>query len=585
MMSAPFPWFGGKRKVAAEVWRRFGAVQNYVEPFFGSGAVLLGRPSPSGPETVNDLDGYVCVAPETRILRKDFRWIPAGDLRAGDQLVSFDEANPGDARPCCRAPTKYRRWRKAHVLAAPRVTRPCYRLTFDDGTSLVCSDNHTWLTGSHRTGSGGRGWRWVATKNMAYNRKTQRSWVLKVAPVIDRSDSYEAGWIGGFFDSEGSLHVGPGARLSAAQNDGPELRQAETWLLDHEFETKIQTSRKCRHITVNGGLKEIFRFLMLTRPQRLIRKFYDQMEHVSLYGRQHSAVALVKKEFLGQQEVVALATSTQTFIAEGLASHNCNFWRSVKHAPQATVEWADWPVSENDLHARHVWLVQQQKSLRARLEGDPDFYDAKIAGWWVWGIACWIGGGFCAGNWPWWVNDERQLVHLGDSGHGVHRKHVQLDGRGHSDQSNGPLGEWFARLSDRFKHVRVSSGDWSRVCGPSVTFSHGLTGVFLDPPYADTAGRDHPIYREDSECVAHAVCDWAIAHWTHSLMRIAICGYEGEHEMPDTWAVYHWSAAPGYSGLAAEPSLNRHRERIWFSPACLAAEQRSLFDAMDTQGP
>ena len=58
-LSAPFPWFGGKRKIAALVWSRFGAVDNYVEPFFGSGAVLLGRPHPQGLETINDADGYV----------------------------------------------------------------------------------------------------------------------------------------------------------------------------------------------------------------------------------------------------------------------------------------------------------------------------------------------------------------------------------------------------------------------------------------------------------------------------------------------------------------------------------------------
>jgi DNA adenine methylase len=56
---APFPWFGGKRGVAAEVWRRFGGVRNYVEPFFGSGAVLLQAPVPCQTETVNDLDGMV----------------------------------------------------------------------------------------------------------------------------------------------------------------------------------------------------------------------------------------------------------------------------------------------------------------------------------------------------------------------------------------------------------------------------------------------------------------------------------------------------------------------------------------------
>ena len=41
---APFPWFGGKSKVSNIVWERFGNVPNYVEPFFGSGAVLLNRP-------------------------------------------------------------------------------------------------------------------------------------------------------------------------------------------------------------------------------------------------------------------------------------------------------------------------------------------------------------------------------------------------------------------------------------------------------------------------------------------------------------------------------------------------------------
>jgi DNA adenine methylase len=60
MLKAPFPYFGGKSRVAAEVWSRFGDVRNYVEPFFGSGAVLLGRPLPfDGVETVNDMDGVL----------------------------------------------------------------------------------------------------------------------------------------------------------------------------------------------------------------------------------------------------------------------------------------------------------------------------------------------------------------------------------------------------------------------------------------------------------------------------------------------------------------------------------------------
>lgn len=55
----PFPWFGDKSRAAALIWERLGDVPNYVEPFFGSGAVLLNRPTPPGTETVNDLDGFL----------------------------------------------------------------------------------------------------------------------------------------------------------------------------------------------------------------------------------------------------------------------------------------------------------------------------------------------------------------------------------------------------------------------------------------------------------------------------------------------------------------------------------------------
>ena len=43
-LRSPFPWFGGKRRVADTVWQRLGECRNYVEPFFGSGAMLLCRP-------------------------------------------------------------------------------------------------------------------------------------------------------------------------------------------------------------------------------------------------------------------------------------------------------------------------------------------------------------------------------------------------------------------------------------------------------------------------------------------------------------------------------------------------------------
>lgn len=59
-LKAPFPYFGGKSRIAPLIWRAFGDVRSYVEPFAGSLAVLLARPQPfSGTETVNDADGLL----------------------------------------------------------------------------------------------------------------------------------------------------------------------------------------------------------------------------------------------------------------------------------------------------------------------------------------------------------------------------------------------------------------------------------------------------------------------------------------------------------------------------------------------
>ncbi len=59
---APFPYFGGKSTVAEMVWENLGNVDHYIEPFFGSGAVLLARPGydqTKHTETVNDKDGHI----------------------------------------------------------------------------------------------------------------------------------------------------------------------------------------------------------------------------------------------------------------------------------------------------------------------------------------------------------------------------------------------------------------------------------------------------------------------------------------------------------------------------------------------
>ena len=56
---APFPYFGGKRSVASEIWERFGQVAQYIEPFCGSAAVLLAAPHRASLEVVCDGSGFI----------------------------------------------------------------------------------------------------------------------------------------------------------------------------------------------------------------------------------------------------------------------------------------------------------------------------------------------------------------------------------------------------------------------------------------------------------------------------------------------------------------------------------------------
>ena len=277
-----------------------------------------------------------------------------------------------------------------------------------------------------------------------------------------------------------------------------------------------------------------------------------------------------------------------------------NFWRAVALDPAAVWRWADSPVNEADLHARHVWLIQQMDDgFTDRLMGDPDFHDAKIAGWWVWGICSWIGSGWCSGDGPWWPDADgklangnagrgvnRQMPHLGDAGRGVNRQmpHLSNAGQGVNRKmphlGNAGQGGPMADLAERMRHVRVACGDWGRVLSDSVTWRHGTTAVFLDPPYSDEAG--HQIsYRTTSGTVAHDVREWALANGDNPLLRIALCGYAGEgHDVlvSHGWTAHGWKAKGGYGSQGdGAGRANAARETVWFSPHCLDPKAGRLF--------
>lgn len=277
--------------------------------------------------------------------------------------------------------------------------------------------------------------------------------------------------------------------------------------------------------------------------------------------------------------------------ADGLL---CNAWRAMQHDPDATAEAASWPVCEADVMARQLaclkWAADGNLE---RLMADPDYYDARIAGWWLYGICCWIGSGWCSGVGPWVVGADgritkqtksdganrklphltsngqgvehagtreagvaRQLPHLGDDGRGVNRPQAReagvATGAGVVDDADGcgliipddlvfhpvvmpELRRWFQFLSARLRHVRIVNGDWTRVCTGGAMFTlpvrqgDGICGVFLDPPYAGATGRQMGLYTQDSHTIANEVRDWCIKWGGDKRLRIVLAGFDTEH--------------------------------------------------------
>jgi hypothetical protein len=248
--------------------------------------------------------------------------------------------------------------------------------------------------------------------------------------------------------------------------------------------------------------------------------------------------------------------------------------------PDGVAKICDWPVNHADLCARRKVLQDVGPQLLERLQADPAYFDATLAGYWIWGMCSWIGAGLTRIN---------ARPNLGDAGKGVHaisrRPHLGDAGRGVQELYVPAIYDWFRDLSERLRHVRVVCGDWSRVCGGDWQDNLGICGYFFDPPYTHSMGRDPNCYETDHPTVAQDVATWALDRGSRETYRIAICGYEGEHPRLESagWDIFSWKAQGGMASLGkgngTRGEINAHRERIWFSPHCVKPKkERTIFD-------
>ncbi len=292
-----------------------------------------------------------------------------------------------------------------------------------------------------------------------------------------------------------------------------------------------------------------------------------------------------------------------------------NFWRATSVAPDEVAGYSDWPISETDLFSRHIWLINQKQDMLKKLIADPDWFDSKVAGWWCWGLCCWIGSGWCSGTGSWTVRDgevvkttgdgansqipflsgdgqgvNRKIPNLGDNGTGVNRQIPELatNGRGvlrpiedlvrggEADAYSAHLVAYMRQLRDTLRRVRVTCGDWSRVLTPSVTVRHGMTGVVLDPPYGE-GNVDYSNGGNLDKNIAKNVWDWAVENGGDPSFRIIVCAYDDGRRVPNDWTIVKWKARKGYQTAENDRS---DEEILYLSPNCIkidAEKQLSLF--------
>lgn len=262
-----------------------------------------------------------CVSPDTKILTSDLRWVRADSIKVGDELTSFDEHKP----------KRYgqRRFKKSVVEDVGMIERPCYSINLSDGTQVTCSEEHQWLvfTAGSRT-------QWKQTKDLV---STDR--IYKVCDVWDEpnNNDYKLGYLSAAFDGEGCLSYSKGkiGQITLAQRDNPMLRKVKEYLEYYNFDYGKYTETSgtncdVHKFGVSGGRRELLRFLGTVRPERLLEKFTpDSIGTLRCYnkglgGDMHPYVSSI--EFVGLQKVIPIRTDTRTYIANGLASHNCLEW-------------------------------------------------------------------------------------------------------------------------------------------------------------------------------------------------------------------------------------------------------------------
>ena len=304
-----------------------------------------------------------------------------------------------------------------------------------------------------------------------------------------------------------------------------------------------------------------------------------------------------------------------------------NAWRAMAADPDAVAAAADWPTFHLDLLARDHVLRREAPALPGKLEADPRFFDAELAGWWLWSVSNSIDMGASLSGVGRAPNvsipslGSRRGVRVGsgssiprvldhpagqgvtaqrrdpggrrppvDAGaqrvQGVNANHAGLVEAFDPDDHGARLRPWMREIQRRVHGWYVLCRSWERILGSASMLgipppTSTITGLLLDPPYDAGEGRSE-VYAHDDLAIASQVRQWlrtpdpktGVEPWANPRLRIVVCGFDGDFddaELPGARKIA-WKSTAGMAGTGG-PNPARKQEMLWASPSCLGQER------------
>jgi len=172
-----------------------------------------------------------CLAGDTKILMADGTTKPLAEVRRGDMLYGTIRRG------------WFRRYVKSKVLAQWSVIKPAYRVTLEDGTTLVAGGDHRFLTE--------RGWKFVRDDDRQRPHLTTNNKLMGIgafADAVPKDANYQLGYLTGMIRGDALLrsysYERPGRmngdqhRFRLALCDDEALGRAQTYLANWGIATQ-----------------------------------------------------------------------------------------------------------------------------------------------------------------------------------------------------------------------------------------------------------------------------------------------------------------------------------------------------------